>query len=53
MVNRYGIAHGIFTGFECESISLKYLILLDSLSFVLLHDRMLVGSLKKFYEVLT
>jgi hypothetical protein len=44
-VNRHGIAHGIFTGFECEGISLKYLILLDSLFFILLHDRMLVGAL--------
>ena len=28
IVNRHGIAHGVFTGFECEEISLKYLILL-------------------------
>lgn len=44
-VNRHGILHGVFTKFECESISLKYLILLDLLSFVLLHDRMLTYSL--------
>ena len=44
-INRHGIAHGIFTGFECEEISLKYLILLDALSFVLLHDKMLTQSL--------
>lgn len=45
IVNRHGIAHGIFTDFECEGISLKYLILLDSLSFILLHDRMLLGHI--------
>jgi len=44
-INRHGIAHGVFTGFECEEISLKYLILLDSLSFVLLHDKMLTRSI--------
>ena len=44
-INRHGIAHGVFTGFECEEISLKYLILLDSLSFVLLHDKMLTKSI--------
>lgn len=45
IINRHGIAHGIFTGFECEEMSLKYLILLDSLSFILLHDKMLTKSL--------
>lgn len=46
MVNRHGIAHGIFTGFECKAISLKYLILMDTLSFILLHDKILTGSLQ-------
>jgi hypothetical protein len=44
-VNRHGIVHGVFTGFECEPISLKYLILLDSLAFILLHDKVLRGKL--------
>ncbi|MFA4904187.1 MAG: hypothetical protein WC600_15750 [Desulfobaccales bacterium] len=45
MVNRHGIAHGLFTGFECKAISLKYLILMDTLSFMLLHDKILTGAL--------
>jgi hypothetical protein len=44
-VNRHGIVHGVFTGFECQDIALKYLILMDSLGFVLLHDRMASGTL--------
>jgi len=44
-INRHGILHGIFTGFECKEISLKYLILLDSLFFVILHDKMLNGTI--------
>lgn len=44
-INRHGIAHGVFTGFECEEISLKYLILLDLLSYILLHDKMLRQSI--------
>ena len=44
-VNRHGVAHGIFTGFECKGVSLKYLILLDSLAFLLLHDKMVTHSL--------
>lgn len=40
-INRHGIAHGLYTGFENKEISLKYLILLDLLSFVILHDKML------------
>jgi hypothetical protein len=45
IINRHGIAHGFFTGFECEEISLKYLILLDALFFILLHDKMLTRSI--------
>jgi len=45
IINRHGIAHGCFTGFECKGISLKYLILLDSLCYVLLHDKILTNSL--------
>ena len=45
MINRHGIAHGVFKGFECEEISLKYLILLDALSFILLHDKILTRSI--------
>jgi len=44
-INRHGIAHGKFTGFECEEISLKYLVLLDSLSFILLHDKILTKTI--------
>lgn len=44
-INRHGIAHGVFTGFEHEEISLKYLILLDLLSYILLHDKMLRQSI--------
>lgn len=46
MVNRHGIVHGFFTGFECKAISLKYLILMDALSFILLHDKIMTGSLQ-------
>jgi len=44
-VNRHGIAHGIFAGFETRDIALKYLILLDSLAFVVFHDRLVAGTL--------
>jgi hypothetical protein len=44
-VNRDGIAHGIFAGFETRDIALKYLILLDSLAFVVFHDRLVAGTL--------
>ncbi len=40
-VNRHGIAHGVFTGFESDVLALKYLVLLDGLALVLLQDRML------------
>jgi hypothetical protein len=39
-VNRHGILHGEFVGFESKLLSLKYLILLDSLGFVLLQHRL-------------
>lgn len=44
-INRHGIAHGIFTGFESEEVSLKYLILLDLLSYIILHDKMLTQNI--------
>jgi hypothetical protein len=44
-VNRHGIAHGVFTGFEGKTISLKYLILLESLALILLQDKILNGTL--------
>jgi len=44
-INRHGVAHGIFAGFESRDISLKYLILLDSLAFVVFHDRLVDGTL--------
>jgi hypothetical protein len=43
-INRHGVVHGVFTGFESEAISMKYLMLLDALSFVILHDRMLTDA---------
>ena len=44
-MNRHGIAHGISTGFETEAMSLKYLALLDAFSYILLHDKMLAGTI--------
>jgi hypothetical protein len=44
-INRHGIVHGLFTGFECKEISLKYLILVDMLSYILLNDRIAEGNL--------
>ena len=44
-VNRHGIAHGVFTGFECREIALKYLVLLDGLGMLLLHDKILRNSM--------
>ena len=45
MPNRHGILHGKFTQFETEELSLKFLILLDSLAFILVSDRMAMGTL--------
>jgi hypothetical protein len=44
-VSRHGIAHGIFTGFECEEISLKYLALFEGLALALIEDRCVRGAL--------
>lgn len=44
-VNRHGIAHGAFTGFETRDIALKYLVLLDALALLILQDKMVSGSL--------
>jgi hypothetical protein len=44
-VNRHGIAHGVFTGFENQEIALKYLALIDGLAFLLMHDRLVSGTL--------
>jgi hypothetical protein len=44
-VTRHGVSHGRFTGFESRDIALKYLILLDALSYVILHDKLLTGTL--------
>lgn len=44
LINRHGVVHGVFTDFESEVISIKYLMLLDALSFVILHDRMLTDA---------
>ncbi|MFC1962352.1 hypothetical protein ACFLWN_04880 [Chloroflexota bacterium] len=44
-INRHGIVHGAFKGFECKEISLKYLILFDAMSYVLLNDRVVIGDI--------
>ena len=44
-MTRNGIAHGIFKNFENRDIALKYLILLDSLTYILLHDKLLTEKL--------
>ncbi len=44
-VTRHGISHGVFKNFENRDISLKYLILLDALAYVVLHDKLLTGKL--------
>lgn len=44
-INRHGIAHGVFTGFESRDIALKYLVLLDGLALLLLHDKTLTNRL--------
>jgi hypothetical protein len=44
-VNRHGIVHGVFTGFESRDIALKYLVLLDGLAYLLLHDKTLTDRL--------
>jgi hypothetical protein len=44
-VNRHGVAHGVFSGFETRGIAFKYLVLLDALAFVVFHDRMITGNL--------
>jgi hypothetical protein len=44
-VTRHGIAHGVFKNFENRDIALKYLILLDALAYVLLHDKLLTGKI--------
>lgn len=45
IINRHGILHGVFIGFECKEISLKYLILLDGLAFILLNDKIASAKL--------
>jgi hypothetical protein len=45
IINRHGILHGIFTQFESEELSLKFLMLLDSLAFSIFSDRLATGSL--------
>ena len=44
-INRHGIVHGIFTGFEARDIALKYLVLVDALALLMLHDRIVCGTL--------
>jgi hypothetical protein len=44
-INRHGVAHGVFVGFENRAIALKYLAMLDGLALLLLQDRIVTGSL--------
>jgi hypothetical protein len=44
-VNRHGIAHGVFTAFETQELALKFLLLLDSVAFILLQDQLIRGVL--------
>jgi hypothetical protein len=44
-VTRHGVAHGQFIGFENRDIALKYIVLLDALAYVMLHDKLLAGTL--------
>ena len=44
-INRHGIVHGAFTDFETRDMALKYLVLLDALALLILHDKMVSGTL--------
>jgi hypothetical protein len=44
-VTRHGIAHGKFVGCENRNIALKYIVVLDALAYVILHDKLLAGTL--------
>lgn len=44
-VNRHGIAHGVFTGFETQELALKFLLLLDCVAFILIQDQLIRGAL--------
>ena len=44
-VNRHGIVHGVFTSFQAKNIALKYLVLVDALALVMLHDQVVSGTL--------
>jgi hypothetical protein len=44
-VNRHGIAHGVFTEFATREIALKYLLVVDGLALLLLHDKTLTNRL--------
>jgi len=44
-INRHGILHGLFKDFECKEIALKYLLLLDSLTLLILQDKIITHNL--------
>lgn len=44
-VNRHGIAHGVFAGFETQELALKFLLLLDCVGFIILQDQLIRGVL--------
>ncbi len=44
-VNRHGIAHGVFTGFQNQHLALKFILLIDCLAFILLQDNLICGTL--------
>lgn len=43
-VNRHGVAHGVFVGYENRATALRYMALLDGLAFALLQDRIVTGT---------
>jgi len=45
-IDRHGIVHGVFTGFETQELALKCLLLLDCLAIILLQDQLVRGVLK-------
>ncbi len=46
-INRHGIVHGAFTDFESHVVSTKFLLLIDALCHVVLHDRIVRGRMTR------
>lgn len=43
-INRHGIVHGSFIGFENKTIAFKYLLLIDCLASIIEHERIMTNS---------